>query len=93
MIGDPSYDSHPSGNTGRFVLLSVRCHSADRQEIQDVLEVSALCGECKHQFTASQGEGLNWMKGGAVIECVHCGNRQAISSDVFHSFKGVDCLG
>lgn len=85
--------SHPSGNTGRFVLLSVRCRSSDRQAIEDVLEVEALCGGCSQHFIAAPESGLKWMNGGAVLECSHCGNRQAISKEVFQSFKGADCIG
>lgn len=73
-------------NTGQFYLLRVDGQADEAERLLEVTAVECSCLPCGWTFTASPGQGLITVPGGAVLACPHCENRQAVSLARFSEF-------
>ncbi|WP_448129974.1 hypothetical protein [Stenotrophomonas rhizophila] len=73
-------------NTGQFYLLRVDGQADEAERLLEVTAVECSCLPCGWTFTASPGQGLITVPGGAVLACPHCDNRQAVSLARFSEF-------
>ncbi|MET4680466.1 hypothetical protein [Stenotrophomonas rhizophila] len=73
-------------NTGQFYLLRVDGQADEAERLLEVTAVECSCLPCGWTFTASSGQGLITVAGGAVLVCPRCDNRQAVSLARFSEF-------
>lgn len=73
-------------NTGQFYLLRVDGQADEAERLLEMTAVECSCLPCGWIFTASPGQELTSVAGGAVLVCPHCENRQAVSLARFSDF-------